>query len=329
MNWIFGRLHRDFLVFILPGFAVILLSKSAESENSVTSILLATIVLVLLDTGHAYASGWRAFRVAKDNPRLKQFIIFLPLIWFASFLWLIAGWPGFWSFVVYFTVFHHIRQFYGFSCWYQHLNRRACVWSGRFIYPLTILPIVVFHFRGDWQFYIYRPGDIFQWPSPLFFKVAVAAWLFTVVAWIIFESRLWRQGIREPNRILSLLVPAILQSTCFLFGRTSVEVLFPLLAVHGLSYLAITALGVRAIDSSGWKKSALLVSLVVVSSAGLAGLCEGFLGELETGMFGSSAVQAAISAILIAPNLWHYIVDGLIWKSDDPGARIIYGGAGH
>lgn len=289
---------------------------------------MAMIVLVLLDTGHAYASGWRAFRSANDNPRMKQFVALLPAIWLASFIWSVTGVPGFWSFVVYFTVFHHIRQFYGFSRWYQHLNRRTCLWSGRFIYPLTILPIVAFHFRGDWQFYIYRSGDIFQWPSPFVFKILVAAWVMSVAAWLVFETRTWRRGIREPNRILSLLVPTILHGTCFLFGRTSVEVIFPLLAVHGLSYLAITVLGVRAIDSSGWKKNAIVVSLVVVASAGLAGLCEGFVGEFESGMLASNALQASISAVLIAPNLWHYIVDGLMWKRDDPGAKIIYGG-GH
>ena len=308
---------------------MIVLSKIITPHDGPASAILAVVVLLLLDSGHVYVSGWRTFRVAEDNPSFSRFLILLPLVFAASFAWLASGWPGFWSFVIYFTVFHHIRQFYGVSRWYQHRNHRQCVWSNRFIYALLILPIAAFHFRRNWNFQIYRPGDILRFPSQTAFKVVLAIWILCLAAWLTFELRLWIQGTREPNRFLSILAPAALHGLCFFLGRNAVEVLFPLFAVHGVSYLAITVHGVRAIDSKGWRKNVGVVSVLVIGTAGLAGLWDSFIGDFDFAGAHTGAtavvVQALLSAVLIAPNLWHYIVDGMMWKRDDPGALLIYG----
>ncbi|MCX7979178.1 MAG: hypothetical protein N2578_09265, partial [Bdellovibrionaceae bacterium] len=120
-----------------------------------------------------YITSFRAFRRPTPHYAIKHALVF-ALIALGSYAWMALGVPGFWSFVVYFTIFHHGRQFYGILRWYMGLNRRADRYSEWFLYLLTCIPLIFFHFRPIKPFSIYGGSDNFFYPITEIYQMGIA-----------------------------------------------------------------------------------------------------------------------------------------------------------
>ncbi|MEQ9363101.1 MAG: hypothetical protein RIF32_02605, partial [Leptospirales bacterium] len=263
-GWILGNFGRDAGLILFPGmFAVLLSYFGDEEEGSGLHFAYMILILAIIDNGHVYSTLWRTlFR--KSERRAHAIYWAAPLlVSVGMFLWIQSGSPYFWALIFYAAWFHHLRQYYGISRWYQKLNGRFCAWTNRFLYALLVLPFVLFHLRGAPDWFFRSRGEYFAVDWPEAFWIGLFAYIVLGVSWLIFELSLIVRGLREWNRLLSVFAPGVLYGICLLLGDSLEEVFFPMLMAHGAQYLAIIALSLRRLEPERYRGYAGVVTAIV------------------------------------------------------------------
>jgi hypothetical protein len=307
MPWILGAGFKDIYAFyFLPALFVAI---GFLFPQLLTLPLLGLIIYQWFDVGHAFPTAFRAF------PRWGTSLLYSAWLPGMIFALLCLGFflaPVVTAIaIVYFTVFHHIRQFYGICRWYQHLNNHLSRASGWFIYLLTILPLILLHFRTDLNLSSFAGFEVPRFTNRYILLVVQLVYAGTLIAWAIFE---WRSSLSrkfEANRVMSILFPALLHFWCFTQAATLETILFPPLIIHAVTYFFVVA---RASAKKDVNQHSYLFKVVVVALMG--GLFIGFIED--TGLELKSAGWAApLLAIAFTPAIWHYLIDGFVWKRAD------------
>lgn len=167
--WILGSFKKDALFFYLPGGIAMLLTVVFPHLGE-SSLWYAFIATGLIDSGHVYTTFWRTLFHPEEFRSRKAYFI-LPVCFFFIFaLWFKLGAQYLWSFVVYATLFHHIRQVYGVSKWYQVLNKKSDLISDKFLYLLAVFPMFAYHFRPGVPANYYSSQDLFLSSNPSLFQ---------------------------------------------------------------------------------------------------------------------------------------------------------------
>ncbi|MCX7979177.1 MAG: hypothetical protein N2578_09260, partial [Bdellovibrionaceae bacterium] len=137
--------------------------------------------------------------------------------------------------------------------------------------------------------------------------------------WIYYEWRLWQRGLREINRITAIALPAAFHCWCFFYAETQIQVAIPLLGLHGVAYLFLVQLAQTRLEP---QKSPRIILGALVLTLFFAGAWESWLEETVAFFDYSSpevgSLELLANTLLAAPALWHYTVDGWIWKKSDP-----------
>jgi hypothetical protein len=328
-HWILGSPRRDLTLILLPGLAGFALT-GLFADGSRGLLLGALIAAAVVDSGHVYLTAWRTV-LRPDERRASRVYWTVPLAVVAVVaLWLVLALPGLWTALVYLTVYHHIRQFYGVSRWYQKLGGRFDAASGRWLYALTLTPFALFHVRPGVRISLFSGDDLLLHPQPTLYATGLAAFGLLVAAWLFREIALWRRGVREPGRLLSIAAPAGLYAACFLVARTETAILVPLLLSHGIPYFALMGLSLRRLEPARYRTALGTALLLVLTAALLGGAESWFEHSLITtqtpnyARAGVSAAQALLTGLLLVPLLSHYIWDASIWRGDHRDARTIY-----
>ncbi len=327
-QWILGSRARDLAYLVVPGFVGLLLAAVLPPETTALSLYLL-LVTAVVDSGHVYTTLLRTYAHAGERHRLLYKIVPpLAAVFFTT--WFLAGFAGLWSFVVYATAFHHIRQFYGVSRWYQKLEGKFRPSSGRLLYALTILPLVAYHFRPGATGEFYSDQDLFLMPHAGVFHALRGAYFVVLANWIIAEVGLaWREKKVETGRVLSIATPAALYGVAFFHGRTPAEVLVPLMLAHGMGYFAMMSVGLtrtRETVYPTWSKALLWVLGVAVCFGAIEGAVENLIVDFDTTYpyrvrsFG----EAALIGLYLVPLFTHFILDAFIWRGKHPEAKRIY-----
>lgn len=312
--WILGSLRSEMLFFLLPGLFSIVVAILSPNLGE-TSIVYAILATGLIDSGHVYTTAWRTY--LNPSERSSRYIYWLiPLIFFFFFgTWYFTQLPYLWNFIVYATLYHHVRQVYGFSKWYQSLNKRSDKISDFFLYALALLPIIIYHFRPGVIGSYYSEQDLFLFPDAIWLQRLLLVYSFFVLSWIIYEARLWIQNTREPNRIFSILYPASIYAYCFLLGQTITQVLFPLLFVHGIAYFGVMGQTLHRTQKKRFTTAKLALVLVLVTAT-IFGLSESWFEEefYELNRDNPLWMTSIIIGLSLTPLFCHYAFDALIWK---------------
>lgn len=323
-HWILGSFLKDFLGFY--GFAFIAIAYfTLTSPNPTTFAIIFFLLPTLIDTGHVYLSFWRVIWKPLKEKWLYMLLFFL--VFLASFLWMIFKSPGFWSLLLYFTIYHHIRQYYGITRWYQKKNSRFCQLTNFFLYTLTLLPVVAFHFRNV-SISLYSKEDLFVFPSPYLYTITKNLYFLFLFLYLFFEIYIYFNVKKEINRISSIIFPALLHGICFLKGDNISTIIFPLLITHGLSYFWIIALNIKKTSPiktfQSWKTALFASCFIMLIGGGLESLLDLAVNDYDYLSKNSDLHKSILLAFIVTPNLWHYIVDGIVWKSKDSDAALLY-----
>ncbi len=328
--WILGSAGRDLGWILVPGFAIFAVAPLLP-HGSWPAALLVALCVWGCDSGHVYTTLLRTVvRPGADlalDRRWRAIYAAVPLAVFAAaFAWVFAGVPGFWIAVFYVTVFHHLRQLYGVVRWYEKLNRRADPASHFFIYALPLAALLVAHTR---------PLAIDSLRYDSHDRLFEVAWLaapasallgLALAAWLVHEARLYRRGVREPNRALAVGAPGVLFAACALAGGDEATLLYPLLVTHALTYFALTRHSLVRTQAFWRARPALALAAVLALAAG-AGLLD-YLYErhlLPGGPLpGGDAWTGLLVAVAVTPALWHYAMDALLWRRAHPEAAAVF-----
>lgn len=317
---IFGSKWADAAWLYAPGvIALALAALIPQSPDSAFYIVFAFVALSSLDSGHVYATLWRTYLNPQERKRSSIYLWMPIAIFVLFFVWLRWEWPYLGAFIVYATLFHNVRQFFGISKWYQRLNGRFSRDSDRLLYTLCGLPVFIAHFRSDleWNSY-YTEKDVFIWPNPAFESLSLKIYLTVVVLWIAFEIHSY-WNYRDLSRTLSVFLPALLYGCCFLLGRNMVQILFPLVVSHGLAYIGLVALSVHRLSDR--KRQFAQTVGWVLATAVVLGAAEHFAeGELSF----TDPRQAFWTALILVPLFCHYVFDAFLWKKTHPEAELLF-----
>jgi hypothetical protein len=322
--WILRSFSKDLTYFILPGVLSILLATLYPSLGE-TSLIYGFIATAFIDSGHVYTTVWRTYFHPEERSSHWVYLVTPVAVLFIFTSWYYLELPGMWSFVVYATLFHHLRQYYGFSKWYQQLNQRTDSTSDNFLYALCVLPFIAYHFRDGVVGGYYSTADLFLFPDQRILGICLGVYFLTLVAWVVREVSLYGKGIREPNRLLSVAFPSGVYAYCFLIGETITQTLFPLLFVHGVSYFAIMGQSLTRTRSKVFRSGSVALAIILLTGL-IFGSGESWLEEEMTELLSEQprGISSLVIGLSLTPLYCHYVFDAFIWKRGHRESALVY-----
>lgn len=323
LMWILGNVRKEILFLYLPALISVALAI-VYPDLGIVSLIYGILATGIIDSGHVYTTVWRTYFHGEER-RSHSAYLYFPAIFFLFFAaWFYSGVPHLWAFVVYATLYHHVRQVYGFSKWYQKLNRRSDKISDAFLYTLSVLPMVIYHFRADAISGYYTQNDLFLYPSSPIRTALLIAYLLVLISWLVYEGRLYKKGIREFNRVISVGFPASIYAFCFLYGKTITQILFPLLFLHGVAYFAVMG---QSLSRTQKRFAAPVFALgIVLLTATVMGLGESWMEEnvIEFEHGEHRLLRSVIAGLWLTPLFCHYAFDAIIWRKDHREASAVF-----
>lgn len=327
-HWILEKPSKDFAWILFPGFAAALYFLMAEADNTFYEVM-AFIVMGMIDSGHVYSTLWRTYFHKEE--RISSIIyIWTPIVIFViGFLWFHYQIPYLYSFIFYATAYHHIRQFYGVTKWYEKLDQSFTKWSGRFLYLLSLTPAIAAHFRSDLVIEFYTKKDLLMYPDQGIHKVIIGVNIILGICYLLYEINNYRTGDFKLNRCLSVVAPVVLYTSVFYIGKDGFQILLPLMVAHGIPYYAMLGVGLTRTRSSRFP-TYLSVFKAVLLTAIIFGGFE-FYFEREIIDFDEKYLyippklwESMLLGLYVIPLMSHYTLDAFIWKSKHREGRLIF-----
>lgn len=277
----------------------------------------------VLDSGHVYTSLWRTYFYSIEFWRRPVFYTLVPLSVFLFFwLWIFFG-KAFLlgNFVLYAALHHNFKQFLGISKWYQRINVTYSREANYFFLLLCFISLTGLHFREGARLDFLNLELITLFPNAaILFYVRLLYWL-VFFFWLIHEFYSFlKQGKKMAMRFFSIGVPSLLYGLCFLYGQGIEQVLFPLVAAHGVAYIALITRSAKALKMKRIWKNALLW---VLATAVFFGLMVFMFSPNRSDLRIATPLQAFLGALFLTPLFCHYIFDSYLWLSTHPDSAKI------
>ena len=319
-TWILKDPKKDFLVFYLPGLIAIAISKlMLDLKDHWIYFFFVWLALGILDGGHVYSTLWRTYFSKNELQRRPLYYKLTPIILFILFsLWIYTGGLYLVPFVVYFTIYHNIRQLYGINKWYQKINHSFDKKSDWFLYAFCIFPVIAFHFRGDINLPIYYNVVDMIYPNLFFYNLSLLLFSLVILTFTLKEIHTYFKTKKiETTRILATVFPGVIYSFALLFSNSVMEVLFPLVVSHGLTYLILIDYSLEKTRSNYTKK----IFILIIGATLLLGTTEFFAEDLFYDV--TDPAKAITTSFFLTPLFCHYLFDAFLWRKDHPESKLI------
>lgn len=315
-QWIVNR-EID-LSFWLIGIPVFFL---ATIELKYLFLALSLIVLVFLDNGHIFLTYIRIF---KEKKKIFTFSLFSHLLCFIFFLaFQVYQLKYLWHLVLYATLFHFIRQYFGILRWYKfldnHPKQKTIPRRNRLLNILfhlnLYLPVICFHFRKDSPaLNFFSENDMFSFPNSILFTSFLLIYLLSIASWFLLEIICYISSKKiEWIRLGFICTSFILFGMIGFFAKSAMEVILPLAAAHGLQYYALHCQMTNKYYFKNIYKTiitTLLIGLFIGSTFSY------FEHQFDTGyeyLNKFNLLNSIGIAIVLTPLFHHYIIDTVIW----------------
>lgn len=332
--WI-HKAKTDSIYILFPSFFAVIIVFLFQNQLHLIeekySFYSWLFLIVFIDVAHVYATLFKTYFVASEFKKRKKLLIWLPILCFLIGIILFAfGSAVFWSVLAYIAVFHFIRQQYGFVRLYarNEAKKWACI-DNLIIYTATIYPMLFWFLSAPRKYNWFIFNEFFTFESP--FLIHILSWIY---AGILFFY-VWRTSyhyIKDDyfNIPKNAVILGTILSWYFGIVYFNNDYIFTLLNVvsHGIPYLALIYL--KEIDKKtptelGWLHQfkhfkGLLIFIVILL---LFAFTEEYLWEIMVWNEQFSGTTQDFSGwyflivpLLTVPQFTHYLLDGLIWKSN-------------
>lgn len=320
------------IVFFLP---------STFTESQKTEIFPWSWILIVLsiDVAHVYSTVYKTYFKPQgwQDHRLKMIVIPI-LTWMAGIMAYSISVKLFWTLLAYFAVFHFIRQQYGFFRLYSRKSLSE-KWLRRFlnltIYAVTVIPILIWHARGQQNFNWLTAGDFMyiNLPALVPFLNVLLALILLLYSYAEYREKQLNGSWNTPRMLLtfatgfSYYVSVVLTNNDFIFSLVNV-------IGHGIPYLALVWYSEKRVTDGrstsflqyifskwGW----ILFYVIVFGMAYFEEtIWDVFVYREHPDGFGwlystfeavdDEQILTLLVPLLIMPQVVHYILDGYIWK---------------
>jgi hypothetical protein len=339
-GWIFSPLV-DLCAFAGPVVAAWALVGWFASQGRLHDPMpawLFALVVIGCDVGHVWSTVFRAYLDPLERARRPLLLTLVPIICVVvgtALHWRLGS-DGFWRVMAYLALFHFVRQQWG---WMAYAGRKSGVdrpWDRRLdrlaIHAATIAPVIWWHTRLPRAFDWFKEGD-FVAGLP-----AAAGDAALLLHWGVLAAWIGRQALHLAHgRPVSGAKCLVLATTwCTWYGgivwlNSDVAFTTTNVLAHGVPYVVLIWWWGRGRwkDEPDRPVAAFFKPAGVVLFLGVLGAIawteEAFWDRLvwhdHPQLFPGPAVTtqgfalALASAVLITPQLTHYILDGFLWKT--------------
>ncbi len=287
------------------------------------------LLVVGVDVAHVYSTLFRTYFSSAGLKEYKKPLIVIPIMcFFVSFAVAFHSVSTFWRALVYIAVFHFIKQQVGFVRIYKEAK-----WSLEelMIYAITLTSIFLWHLSPARIFHWFIKDDFYYLE---FLSVSLKKQLYfyseNLLLWTVFFYFVFRIYGFTKNRNFSgyqafTLVVATFFSWYFGIVRSQSDFIFTMTNVltHGIPYLAIVWTTQKK-EKTYFSELYVFVFMLLVIAFVEEGFWDALIWREHEDLFSgfyflnsanSAFAKALALALLILPQLSHYILDGFIWKS--------------
>jgi hypothetical protein len=310
------------IAMIIPLVALLPLVLS-HADNSLTALLIFFFASTLADNGHIVVTAFKIFGKNREIGAKAKYLGFIAISIAIPLLWLKSQAPFFWSFFIYFTAFHHMRQNWGVFCW---LSLKEGV-SFRFLkamsYCCFLVPFLFLHLRSDIQLTAKATGIISLGDSTISviqakigienLRLSLAVGMILFACSFLFQDREKRRSSSLGFYVLSV---TSVNTLAMMYGRDFFEILLPLMITHGYTYFLVISDSLVRVQ----KWAPLKAIILVLTAALFYGMLDTFLQPDDLYEYQSRALSPWVLfgvSITAGLSIAHYFIDGFIWKKSD------------
>ncbi len=296
-----------------------------------------------MDVAHVWATVYRTYFDREELAKRRALYVLTPLGCLALGIALHVHSPlSFWRVLAYAAVFHFIRQQVG---WVSIYRARACEFStvdrrldNTLIYLATGWPILYWHAHLPRAFEWFIPGDFVSspWFGRLVWPVA-ALYLAVMVAYAARSVWHARRGSVNLGKHVVVLSTAVIWFVGIVAVNQDFTFTVTNVTIHAVPYFALLwayskeraaekpGRWVARVVSWGWFA---FVTIVLALAFTEEILWERLVWHDQPGWFGGAArrepllgagARHVIVPLLSLPQIVHYVLDGILWRSKDAG----------
>ena len=307
--------------------------------------------VLLVDVAHVWATAFRTYLDPIERARRPWLYTLVPLLAFvAAFALHGLGEAIFWRVLAYVAIFHFVRQQYGFVMLYRaragERDRLGKVIDVVAIHAAMLYPLLHWHTHLPKRFSWFVPGDVVALP-PIVERIAAPLYVLSLVAYVV--SAIARRGQSPGKHVvvgttaLVWFVGIIALDSDYAFTVTNVF-------IHGIPYFALVFFFARRASNQPrrapieadrnevkieprakvaegdlWRNAIVARGIVpFLATLWVVAYVEELLWDRavfqeRAWLFGEPwelgpSVRALVVALLVVPQLTHYVLDGFIWR---------------
>jgi hypothetical protein len=335
---------KETILIVLPLFIPVLIvfcfRGYFENQTELTSAWWLLLVLII-DVGHVYSTIFRFYWEGTTFQKYKNLLLIIPsaafligftLHYFDSFL--------FWRILAYIALYHFIRQQYGFVRLYsrkQSQTKGQAAIDAIAIYASTLYPVLYWHLHLTNSLSWFVPNDFIRLPNLNIDQWLLALYLISIALYTAKEMYV-TVTTKDFNLPKNLIVLGTFLSwyTGIVFFHGDLAFTFLNVVAHGIPYMGLVWLYGEKKSTNNFSfglYGAIIFVAVVVSLSYLEESLWDVMvwkDHLDLFPFLTDAdpihnhwILSAVVALLVLPQITHYVVDGFIWRfSKDSNARI-------
>jgi hypothetical protein len=289
------------------------------------------IVLVLcIDVSHVYSTLFRLYWDRALFVKYKSLLITIPVIAFAfGFAVHLYDSMLFWRILAYVAVFHFVRQQYGFMRLYSRHEVHNKIFRAIdtiAIYTATVYPLLYWHISGTSKIAWFMKGDFVTMGQNIL-PLITPVYFFIIGVYIVKEL-IMTIRTKSFNIPRNLIVAGTFLSWYVGIVAFQADLIFTLLNVvaHGVPYMGLIWLFGEKKSTTTFKfngRGVLIFAGVLILLAYVEeNLWDRFVWNDHQHIFpvlagnatANSTVLSLIVALLVLPQITHYVLDGFIWR---------------
>ncbi|MES2512754.1 MAG: hypothetical protein V4580_01365 [Bacteroidota bacterium] len=341
-NWIGHSKVEAIGILSIPFMCTVILfflpSSFLRSDNIPEFLWLFLVVFV--DVGHVYSTLYRTYADKAIVNKHRHLFFGLPLILLILSVMLHSvSHLLFWRCLAYFAVYHFIRQQYGFLKIYSRksdYSKTKRIIDTLTIYSATALPVLYWHFSPDRNFSWFLKGDFLLASTSIIIPNVIIGLFWFMMAiysisefYIIFKTKFF--NVQKNSIVLGTALSWYLG---IIYFNSDFVFTFLNIICHGIPYMSLVWIHGKKTYATKPAPSFLKIVygrfsilLFLLPLLLFAYVEESFwdafvwnehssllLGFKNFHLALSKNVLNIVVPLLALPQLFHYVIDGFIWK---------------
>ncbi len=247
--WIHSWYGDSLGFFAVPIFFFILACLKLPPFNGLSRSDLTSLIytVLILDWGHIFAQWYRIFLNPLESRKSKyiytlSYFILIPLV--AFLMLFIVDQPYVESFLVYFVIYHFIRQHFGFIRIYSKMDgsktQIESIFESLFIYLSMWTPVIFWHIEFPYDTYYWVLHFIkLPWASDLFW-FSFVLYMISFLFYVFFEFKRFKKNkVFNLPKNLAIFTAALGWGAVSIFKDVPVLIFFTVVLTHDLSYMVL------------------------------------------------------------------------------------------